>query len=146
MTNLKALAKSDPPSTISEAADRPAILLKTKTGTVFNYRETVRYGGAVGPGAFSRRFRDVIIQDDLSATDRAIVQATDIELLSAAIGDEEDAVEPSLLDDDPDQPLSHWWWHLGALRAGTFPLDQLPDDLVPIYHEVVAERDLDEGE
>ena len=28
---------------------------------------------------------------------------------------------------DPSRPLAEWWWHLGAVRAGTYPADLLPD-------------------
>ena len=34
-----------------------------------------------------------------------------------------------LLVDDLGKPVEQWWWHLGAIRAGTFPLKHLPAPL-----------------
>lgn len=43
------------------------------------------------------------------------------------------ALWPGLLDDDPARPPADWWWHLGAIRAGTYPADLLPPHLRETY-------------
>ncbi len=48
------------------------------------------------------------------------------------------ALWPGLLEDDPAQPLDHWWWHVGAIRKGTFPLDLLPKHLREIITSTTA--------
>jgi len=44
-----------------------------------------------------------------------------------------DWVDESQLRDDPAQPLVHWWWHLGKVRAGTYPVERLPESLRASY-------------
>ena len=44
-----------------------------------------------------------------------------------------DYINPLLLDDHPNRPLTEWWWHLGKLRAGTYPAHLLPEPLRAIY-------------
>jgi len=46
-----------------------------------------------------------------------------------------DYVNPALLADDPDRPLSAWWWHLGKLRQRTYPAALLPTYLQSIYRQ-----------
>ncbi len=55
------------------------------------------------------------------------------EYLIDAIIDLDDEVPDDLLQDDPARPLSEWWWHLGKLRAGTYPAHLLPSALRAIY-------------
>ena len=43
---------------------------------------------------------------------------------------------PYLLEDDPDYPLTQWWWRLGKLRAGAYPAHLLPAHLRAIYQPV----------
>lgn len=45
-----------------------------------------------------------------------------------------------LYDDDPAQPLDHWWWHLDAIGHGRYPLDQLPLELRAPAGEASPER------
>jgi hypothetical protein len=54
-----------------------------------------------------------------------------------ADADDQD-VWPGLLEDDPAQPLDHWWWHLGAIRDGTFPVELLPEPLRAVIAEARA--------
>ncbi|MCB1769816.1 MAG: hypothetical protein KDJ31_09000 [Candidatus Competibacteraceae bacterium] len=42
-------------------------------------------------------------------------------------------VQAYLLEDFDSRPLTHWWWHLGKLRAGTYPAHLLPPHLRAIY-------------
>ncbi len=44
-----------------------------------------------------------------------------------------DFVDTCWLKDNPAHPLNQWWWHLGKLRAGTYPAHLLPPHLREIY-------------
>ncbi|HAS52477.1 MAG TPA: hypothetical protein DCS21_12355 [Gammaproteobacteria bacterium] len=44
-----------------------------------------------------------------------------------------DMIADYLLEDDSTRPLTAWWWHLGKLRAGTYPVHLLPPHLREIY-------------
>ena len=44
-----------------------------------------------------------------------------------------DVIADYLLKDESARPLSRWWWHLGKLRAGTYPAQLLPPHLQEIY-------------
>ena len=97
---------------------------------------------AFGPGEKTRERRDDVTREaDESAESWGKVLETDSELLEEIIIDEDEMWPGNLLIDDPIRPFSNWWWHLGAIRAGTFPLDQFPEYLMPVYHEAVAERE-----
>ncbi len=39
------------------------------------------------------------------------------------------------IEDDPDQPLEKWWWHLNKIVKGEYPVDKLPEHLREIYRE-----------
>ena len=50
-----------------------------------------------------------------------------------------DYIDPVLLEDDPSQPLDHWWWHLGKLRHRTYPAHLLPEHLRAVYEQAADE-------
>lgn len=52
--------------------------------------------------------------------------------LSAAAGE-------LFVTEDDGRPLDHWWWHLGAIRANTYPFELLPASLRSLLTE---QRDL----
>ena len=64
---------------------------------------------------------------------RQSVAQLDGYLIDAIIDLDDNEVPDDLLQDDPARPLSQWWWHLGKLRAGTYPAQLLPDHLRAIY-------------
>ncbi len=39
------------------------------------------------------------------------------------------------IEDDPNQPLEKWWWHLNKIAKGEFPTEKLPEHLKEIYRE-----------
>ncbi|NPA41172.1 MAG: hypothetical protein GXO18_02755 [Aquificae bacterium] len=39
------------------------------------------------------------------------------------------------IEDDPNQPLEKWWWHLNKIAKGEFPIEKLPEHLKDIYKE-----------
>lgn len=65
--------------------------------------------------------------------DNDVTQEIDGIVLEATIVS--DTVSQDVITDDDSQPLSHWWWHLGKIRAKTFPAEQLPEALRAVYLE-----------
>jgi hypothetical protein len=97
------------------------------------YREMVRYGleEGVAPGLREKRGRletaalSALQNRQLADLDESVLLIiTDLELEYPPL---------DLLTDSHDQPLAHWWWHLGKLRDGTYPAQLLPDHLRVIY-------------
>jgi hypothetical protein len=96
------------------------------------YRETVIFGldEWIVPGL--RQQRGALEQVRLNEAQINRLRQLDGYVVDA-VTDLDDAVPDDLLTDDPNQPLSHWWWHLGKLRAGTYPAELLPEPLREIY-------------
>lgn len=44
-----------------------------------------------------------------------------------------DYVAASAMNDDDNQPLQNWWWHLGKIRGKTYPVGLLPAYLQAVY-------------
>jgi hypothetical protein len=97
------------------------------------YREAVLYGMDywVVPGL--RRQREEVEQAQLNAEQLAKLWQLDRRLVNAVTDLDDPEVPDELLADDFTQPLSHWWWHLGKLRAGTYPAELLPESLRELY-------------
>lgn len=97
-----------------------------KSDFVKRYREYAEFQFATdGEGLGLRQARQVAPTNDLVVMD---LDALVIETLETA-----NYINPLLLEDRDDQPLPHWWWHLGKLRAGTYPAHLLPPHLRAIY-------------
>ena len=77
-------------------------------------------GGDVAPA------REYLAGVALDAQERDELEELDRILLEALLAGD---VTDDVLHDNEAQPLDHWWWHLGAIRAGTFPTDRLPKHL-----------------
>ncbi|XSG84502.1 MAG: hypothetical protein ACPW60_12295 [Methylohalobius sp. ZOD2] len=82
--------------------------------------------------------RDRLQADQLTDRERADQAELDEILLEEALGPAPLNVTERLLEDHPDQPVERWWWHLGALRRGEYPIDRLPDHLMNIYRTARA--------
>ena len=106
-------------------------MARSRVDQLSDYRELVEYGLPVGeiPGFAEEREAVMYLsldgdtQKDLAFIDECAVEA----LLKA------DFVDACWLKDNPEHPLINWWWHLGKLRAGTYPAHLLPDHLRAIY-------------
>lgn len=99
-----------------------------KSDAVKRYREYAEFQFATdGEGLGLRQARQALVTDD-EGPDVNVLDALVIETLETA-----DYINPLLIEDRNDQPLTHWWWHLGKLRAGTYPAHLLPSHLQAIY-------------
>ncbi|TAN51575.1 MAG: hypothetical protein EPN21_06305 [Methylococcaceae bacterium] len=98
------------------------------------YRQEVDFCLELGEGPTLRRVREDIAVLALTPEEQA--ELVDIDAGAVEFVVSLDDVAPYLLQDDPAQPLSHWWWHLGKIRAGTYPADLLPPHLRAVYTEL----------
>lgn len=96
---------------------------KRLTQSITYYRLVV---DALPIGDPVRQTRDGLVGVSVPEADAQAITTLDEYLLSEAVGGE---VLPEVLQDDQAQPLDHWWWHLGALRGGTYPVHLLPEHL-----------------
>lgn len=79
------------------------------------------------------RLREARQQLADSGIDNAETQNLDVIVIEATIAN--DYVSDDVMQDDVSQPLQNWWWHLSKIRAKTYPIDQLPTYLQPVYAE-----------
>lgn len=84
-----------------------------------------------GEGVLLRENREWIATLALTYSEQHDLQELD-EVVLETILDHEN-LQSYLLDDDSTIPLKNWWWHLGKLRAGTYPPHLLPPHLREIY-------------
>ena len=101
------------------------------------YREAVMYGMDSWTVPGIREQRDDVMRFPLDRLHQANLERLDYRLVDAIIDRNDDEVPDDLLQDDPARPLIDWWWHLGKLRAGTYPAHLLPPHLREIYQPVV---------
>ena len=100
------------------------------------YHEIVHYALPFGEGPGLSDTREEINQLDLTAEEiRELAQLDEIVIEELGY---RDWIDDYVLRDNPAQPLSHWWWHLGKLRAGTYPAELLPEHLREIYRQQAA--------
>lgn len=99
------------------------------------YAEEIHFALDVGEGPTLRQARNRISTMILTPEEQRELAELD-ELVIDQILNFED-VQSYLLEDDLTRPLSQWWWHLGQLRAGTYPAHLLPPALRVIYQPLV---------
>lgn len=97
------------------------------------YREMVRYGLEEGVAPGLREQREHLTTITLSALQIQQLADLDESVLLIITDSESDYPPFDLLDDNANLPLTHWWWHLGKLRAGTYPAHLLPPHLRAVY-------------
>ncbi len=95
------------------------------------YLEEVEFALDMGDGPFLRETRQRLSTLTLNAVEQAEMTRLDAFVLDRILLD--DDIQSFLFDDATQEPLTHWWWHLGKLRAGTYPAQLLPDHLRAIY-------------
>lgn len=91
--------------------------------------ESLWYGLLVGAGHEYRAVRERAAATALDAAGLATLADLDALALEHVREAGADEIWPALLEDDAAEPLAHWWWHLGAIRAGTYPELLLPEAL-----------------
>ena len=102
-----------------------------KSDLLMHYQEYAEFQFAVdGEGLGLRSTRQALAergtaQQTVCALDELVIEAVQIA----------EYINPALLDDPHDRPLPQWWWHLGKLRAGTYPAELLPPHLQAMYRQ-----------
>ena len=95
------------------------------------YRVEIDFALPSGDGVLLRESRTRIAAMVLTANEQHNLQEMDEIVMETIL--EHDDLQPYLREDHSDYPLTHWWWHLGKLRAGTYPAQLLPPHLQAIY-------------
>ena len=107
------------------------------------YHELVHYALPFGEGPGLSAIRDKL--DHLDLTPEEIQEVAELdEIVIEELG-YRDWIDDYVLRDDSAQPLSHWWWHLGKLRADAYPAELLPPHLREIYRQNRAHDRLKAG-
>ena len=110
-----------------------ARLDEKKHDPVLRYEEYAYYQFSIdGEGVSLRESRQHLAGTGM---DSALIHSLDEIVIEAAIAN--DYINPDLVKDDEAQPLQNWWWHLGKIRAKTYPVDLLPAHLQAVYREAV---------
>lgn len=96
------------------------------------YRESVRFALYTGSAPGIRKQREQL-EFSLPSEQELELRGLDIEALEDIL--ELDWVDPDLLMDKQDAPLYAWWWHLGKIRAHSYPAELLTNYLQPVYQQ-----------
>ena len=102
-------------------------MVAQRSARLRGYLEEVEFALEMGDGPFLRETRErlaALALDETETTEVARLDGFVIDQIATL-----DEVQSFLLDDDDTQPLEHWWWHLGKLRARTYPAHCLPEHL-----------------
>ena len=94
--------------------------------------ESVNYSLCMGHGYEWPAVRERVNALALDAGALQDLKQLDGDALDYALSAEADEL---FVPEANEQPVEHWWWHLRALRDGTYPIDQLPAHLEAIYRE-----------
>lgn len=105
----------------------------TKPDQLNEYHELVHYGLMVGEAPGFSEVREELCHLVLVPPQLHELIELDTFAMYAILHDED--IQDYVLRDDPTRPLTHWWWHLGKLHAGTYPAELLPKHLRTIYLE-----------
>jgi hypothetical protein len=97
------------------------------------YKASVLQGLPEGVTPGLREQRQRVVQQPWNEQQLATLRYADEFLLEALTDEAESSLPAELLHDDPSRPLAQWWWHLGKLRAGTYPAELLPPHLRALY-------------
>ncbi len=108
-------------------------MVNRRFGEVESYADGVLFGLEQGRNDDLRERRDAIDIAGLSLKGQQDLHYLDMVLIESVL------TEPGLaasLFEDGQYGSESWWWHLGKIRDRTFPADQLPDYLQPVYSEL----------
>lgn len=101
------------------------------------YKASVIQGLPEGVAPGLREQRQRVADQSWDQQQRVALRYADELLLEALVDKTVTHLPIELLRDDPTRPLAQWWWHLGKLRAGTYPAHGLPPYLRAIYQPAV---------
>ena len=104
------------------------------------YKASVLQGLPEGVAPGLREQRQRVSQQSWNEQQLVALQYADEFLMEAVTDDAVTDLPVELFGDDPAHPLTYWWWHLGKLRAGTYPAHLLPDHLRAIYQPAAHRR------
>ena len=107
----------------------------TSIDLVARYREYVEFQLAIdGEGLGLREARQALANKGIESQETWTLDELAVEAVQTI-----DDLNPALLADAPDRPLTAWWWHLGKLRNGTYPAQLLPPHLWAVYQAASCE-------
>jgi len=95
------------------------------------YSEEIYFALEVGEGPTLRQGREALAH--LMLSDQEVRELAELDLMVLETLQVATEIGDYLLKDHQTQPLTDWWWHLGKLRAGTYPTHLLPPHLREIY-------------
>jgi len=107
------------------STERPSALTCYKASVIQGLPE------GIVPGLREQRQR--VADQSWNPQQQLALRYADEFLLEAITDDDASDVLSTLFQDDSARPLTAWWWHLGKLRAGTYPAHLLPPHLREIY-------------
>jgi len=108
-------------------------MVNRRFSEIESYADAVLFGLEQGRNNELRERREAIDTTKLSSSGKQDLIYLDSVLIESVLT--ESGLPASLLDDGQYGSES-WWWHLGKIRNKTFPADQLPDYLQPVYSEL----------
>ena len=109
-------------------------MARSRVAQLKDYRELVEYGLPAGEAPGFAEEREALVDALLDSDGRqelAFLDECAMDLLRTL-----EFIDGCWIKESQEHPLSHWWWHLGKLRAGTYPAHLLPDHLRVIYQPV----------
>jgi len=107
-----------------------------RTGYLSFYHELIWYDLETGGGHPLPAVREKISRETLlGGDDLGDLQEHDECFLGHVLSALDEDIWPGLLEPHPEQPMEKWWWHLGAIRRRTYPVELLPEYLREIYEK-----------
>ncbi|BCX88507.1 hypothetical protein MIN45_P0876 [Methylomarinovum tepidoasis] len=100
--------------------------------------EVVWYSLDFGHGAEYPAIRDDLAGMDMDEPQAERLRRLDELAIDYILTADLDDIWPGLLEDHPDRPIERWWWHLGAIRRGRYPIETLPEHLQRAIREASA--------
>ncbi|MGZ8219506.1 hypothetical protein [Methylomagnum sp.] len=103
-----------------------------------SYRREARFALDDGEGPILREARENLSSVDLSPEITHELHELDTDAVDSIVQFE--AIANYLITDNPAQPITKWWWHLGKLRSGSYPAELLPEHLRAVYRDAIAHQ------
>ena len=98
------------------------------------YRHEIDFALVDGVSLVLRKIRQRVSKFKLSPAEQLGLDVDDEAVITTVMA--LDDIDDGLVKDDEMRPLQDWWWHLGKIRAKTYPVDLLSAHLQAVYREV----------